>query len=228
MTNFKNVLLLCILGSLLLLGCKKKKDTVEPIVTAPIVIPTLSGYYIKANINGSLVETIDGQNNYTISDATTSGSAGGSAINASYNCSFQQLSVSNEKYFQLSFSDNYFADGNDSDELQTICSVGSKNLVDGISPYYSLYYIDENGKQYQPDPTAASIAIQIETVTDLGKQSISQLFGGSSNKRVVKLTGKITSARLYEYSFISGFTSNYVDVSNLDFIIRYILAVDMP
>ena len=219
MVKTKNIIALCILGSMLLMGCKKEKDTVDPIVQTPAIPKAASGYYINATVDGSLVKTIDGKNNYTISDSYTSSLGSGNAIYTSYNCSFQQLSVSNEKYFQLTFSDANIADGNDCDELPTLCTVGSYNLVDGNSPYFSLYYKGANGKLYQPDPNAASIAIQIDAVTDLGYKMI-----GNSNKKVVKLTGKITTARLYEYCFGNGFTSNYVDVSDLDFVIRYISA----
>jgi hypothetical protein len=211
--SLQKITLLFILGSILLLGCKKKTSTSDSDSDPePDKIDHPSGYYINADVNGATIATADGVKGYSIADATVSGSDGSGGINVSYDCSFQKYTVSNEKYFELSLSNANSADGNDSDELQDFVSTGTFTLNDGNSPYYSLSYHDGNDVTYIPDPGATPITIEITEVIDLGIRG---------NKRVVKLKGQILSGRLYEYDFFSGFTSNYVDITNLDFVIRF-------
>jgi hypothetical protein len=209
--SFNKIIFLFMLGSILFIGCKKKTTSSDP-EPDPIKTDSPSGYYINAEVNGTAVSTADGVKGYSIADATASGSDGSGGINVTYNCSFQKYTVSNEKYFELSFANANSADGNDSDELQDYILTGTYDLNDGNSPYFSLSYNDGNGITYIPDPNATPIAIEITEVIDLGTHS---------NKRVVKLKGQILTGRLYEYDFFNGFTSNYVDVTNLDFVIRF-------
>lgn len=204
---------LVIFASLLLFSCKKKKD--EEVTTS--TTDSGSGYYIKGKINGTLVETADGIGGYTIVDANAYG-----GISYSYSCSFQKLTSSGEKYFQISFNSVDTDDDNDSDELLAFFATGKDTLNDGGSPYYSLYYTD-NDRQYQVKYDEADIEIFIDEITDLGKQTI-----GTSTPRVVKLKGRIPTGRLYEYDWDTfGYTGEYVDVTDLEFEIRIVSSYDM-
>jgi hypothetical protein len=208
--SFHKTTLLVILCSVLFLDCKKKTSDPEP-DQEETDNPT--GYYIKAEVNGNKVSTADGVNGYIIADATVSGSDGNGGIDISYDCSFQDNTTNHEKYFELSLSNANSADGNDSDEMVNYFAVGTYVLDDGLSPpYYTLSYNNGNGVKYKPDPNATPISIQITEVIDLGVKG---------HKRVLKVKGQILSGRLYEYIPFTGFTSNYVDITNLDFVIRF-------